>query len=65
MGRVLDALDKSPYRANTLVVLLSDHGFHLAGICGIVEPCLVVFRQAVAVDQYHQGFLGEDAGIEI
>ncbi len=30
MGRVLDALDKSPYRDNTLVVLISDHGFHLA-----------------------------------
>jgi arylsulfatase A-like enzyme len=30
MGRVLDALDKSPYRNNTIVVFLSDHGFHLA-----------------------------------
>lgn len=29
MGRVLDALDKSPYKDNTIVVLLSDHGFHL------------------------------------
>jgi len=29
MGRVLDALEKSPYRDNTIVVLLSDHGFHL------------------------------------
>ena len=29
MGRVLDALDKSPYRDNTIVVLISDHGFHL------------------------------------
>jgi arylsulfatase A-like enzyme len=29
MGRVLDALDRSPYRDNTIVVLLSDHGFHL------------------------------------
>lgn len=29
MGRVLDALDKSVYRDNTIVVLLSDHGFHL------------------------------------
>jgi arylsulfatase A-like enzyme len=29
MGRVLDALDKSPYRDNTIVVFLSDHGFHL------------------------------------
>lgn len=30
MGRVLDALENSPYRDNTLVVLISDHGFHLA-----------------------------------
>jgi arylsulfatase A-like enzyme len=29
MGRVLDALEKSPYKDNTLVVLWSDHGFHL------------------------------------
>ncbi|MDX1285442.1 MAG: sulfatase [Draconibacterium sp.] len=30
IGRVLDALEKSPYRDNTIVVLISDHGFHLA-----------------------------------
>ena len=30
MGRVLDALDKSPYKDNTIVVFLTDHGFHLA-----------------------------------
>jgi arylsulfatase A-like enzyme len=29
IGRVLDALDKGPYRDNTIVVLLTDHGFHL------------------------------------
>ena len=29
MGRVLDALETSPYRDNTIVVLWSDHGFHL------------------------------------
>lgn len=29
VGRVLDALDASPYAGNTLVVLYSDHGFHL------------------------------------
>ena len=29
LGRVLDALDKSPHRNNTIVVFLSDHGFHL------------------------------------
>ena len=28
MGRVLDALEASPYADNTLVVLWSDHGFH-------------------------------------
>lgn len=29
VGRVLDALEKSPYADNTIVVLWSDHGFHL------------------------------------
>ena len=29
MGRVLDTLEKSPYKDNTIVVLLSDHGFHV------------------------------------
>lgn len=29
-GRVLDALEKSPHRDNTIVVFISDHGFHLA-----------------------------------
>ena len=29
VGDVLDALDKSPYRDNTIIVLFSDHGFHL------------------------------------
>ncbi len=29
VGRVIDALDKSPYRDNTVVVLWSDHGWHL------------------------------------
>ena len=29
VGRVLDALDKSPYADNTIVVLWSDHGFHM------------------------------------
>ena len=29
IGCVLDALDKSPYRDNTIVVLMTDHGFHL------------------------------------
>ena len=28
-GRLLDALDKSPYKDNTIVVFISDHGFHL------------------------------------
>lgn len=28
VGRVLDALEKSPYKANTIVVLWSDHGYH-------------------------------------
>lgn len=29
VGRVLDALEAGPHRDNTLVVLVSDHGFHL------------------------------------
>ena len=29
LGQVLDALDASPHRENTIVVLFADHGFHL------------------------------------
>lgn len=29
VGRVLDALEASPYRDNTIVVLWSDHGYHI------------------------------------
>src|SRR5690606_9199594 len=29
LGRVLDALDNSPYRDNTIVVLWADNGFHM------------------------------------
>ena len=29
LGRVLDALDKGPHGRNTIVVLFSDHGYHL------------------------------------
>ena len=29
LGRVLDALEKSEYRDNTIVVLWADHGFHM------------------------------------
>jgi len=29
IGKVLDALDASPYKDNTIVVLWSDHGYHL------------------------------------
>lgn len=29
VGRVLDAVDRSPHRDNTIIVLFSDHGFHL------------------------------------
>ena len=29
VGRILDALDASPFADNTIVVLWSDHGWHL------------------------------------
>lgn len=29
IGRILEALDNSPYRDNTIVILISDHGFHV------------------------------------
>lgn len=29
IGKIIDALDKSPYKDNTIIVLWSDHGFHL------------------------------------
>ena len=29
IGRVLDALDESPYAKNTIVILYTDHGYHL------------------------------------
>jgi len=29
VGRVLDAIDASPHRDNTLIAVVSDHGFHL------------------------------------
>lgn len=29
VGRVIDALDKSPYQDNTIIVAWSDHGFHI------------------------------------
>ena len=29
VGRLIDALDRSPYHDNTIIILWSDHGFHL------------------------------------
>lgn len=52
MGRVLDALDRSPHDDNTIVVFLSDHGFHLgekhhwqkATLWEEATHCLLMFR---------------------
>jgi arylsulfatase A-like enzyme len=52
IGRVLDALDTSPYRENTIVVFLTDHGFHLgekhhwqkATLWEEATHCLLMFR---------------------
>jgi len=52
MGRVLDALEKSPCRDSTIVVFLTDHGFHLgekhhwqkATLWEEATHCLLMFR---------------------
>ncbi|MEM9015789.1 MAG: sulfatase [Verrucomicrobiota bacterium] len=52
MGRVLDVLEESPYHDNTIVVLMSDHGFHLgeknhwqkATLWEEATHCLLMFR---------------------
>lgn len=52
MGRVLDALDSSPHKDNTIVVFLTDHGFHLgekhhwqkATLWEEATHCLLMFR---------------------
>jgi len=52
IGRVLDALEKSPYKNNTIVVLLTDNGFHLgekhhwqkATLWEEATHCLLMFR---------------------
>jgi len=52
IGRVLDALERSPYKDNTIVVLLTDHGFHLgekhhwqkATLWEEATHCLLIFR---------------------
>lgn len=52
LGRLLDALDNSPHRDNTIVVFLTDHGFHLgekhhwqkATLWEEATHCLLMFR---------------------
>ena len=52
MGRVLDALEQSEYRDNTIVMLMSDHGFHLgekhhwqkSTLWEEATHCLLMFR---------------------
>ncbi|MEM0897637.1 MAG: sulfatase [Verrucomicrobiota bacterium] len=40
VGTVLDALDASPYKDNTVVILTSDHGFHVGGKESIYKQTL-------------------------
>ena len=52
MGRILDALEKSPHKDHTIVVFLTDHGFHLgekhhwqkATLWEEATHCLLMFR---------------------
>ena len=52
IGRVLDALERSAYRDNTVVLLMSDHGFHLgekhhwqkSTLWEEATHCLLMFR---------------------
>ena len=52
IGRVLDALERSAYRDNTIVMLMSDHGFHLgekhhwqkSTLWEEATHCLLMFR---------------------
>ena len=52
LGRVLDALESSPHKNNTIVVFLTDHGFHLgekhhwqkATLWEEATHCLLMFR---------------------
>jgi arylsulfatase A-like enzyme len=37
VGRLIDALDKSPHRGNTIVVLWGDHGWHLGEKTALAE----------------------------
>ena len=40
VGTVLDALEKSPHEGNTIVILTSDHGFHVGGKESIYKQTL-------------------------
>lgn len=40
VGTVLDALEKSPHEENTIVILTSDHGFHVGGKESIYKQTL-------------------------
>ncbi|MFN3159186.1 MAG: sulfatase [Rubinisphaera brasiliensis] len=52
LGRVIEALDQSPHKDNTIVVFLTDHGFHLgeknhwqkATLWEEATHCLLMFR---------------------
>ena len=55
VGTVLDALEASPYADNTVVVLTSDHGFHVGGKEALYKqiPSSPTSKQSCASNSLH------------